>query len=185
MGASAREKGGLPRRDTVSKGGADITEFPIAQDKEDDSSTGKVPAGARADTILFIENDEDDLHDLLSIWKPPIPVTLATNGSEAMQRLDEYPPALVVLDLDLTSQTGGQSAENGIALLDLIRSKLPETVPIIVISSLRRRFIGKCRTLRGISHFVEKPLSLEKLDQAVRKHLIQINRSNSTKGGAG
>lgn len=84
----------------------------------------------------------------------------ATNGREALDRLEEDLPSAVLLDLRMPVMSGW-------GLLEVLK-KMPRAkdLPIIVISAYGYEWEAE---LVGASGYVSKPVDLEKVRQTVEK----------------
>ncbi len=100
-------------------------------------------------------------------------VVAVGDGVEACRAAEAEPPQLVLVDLLLPRR-------DGYAVLLHLRSrpKLRET-PVLVLSGEPAGEQSRIGQALGIQGYIEKPLSLQKLDQAVREAL-----SAAREGGA-
>jgi two-component system nitrogen regulation response regulator NtrX len=118
-----------------------------------------------AETILIVD-DEKDIRLTLGglLGDEGFLVAQASNGSEALERMDESSPGLVILDLWM----GG--AEEGFQVLGRIREDFSHT-PVVVISGHGNIETAVKAVKMGAFDFVEKPINAEKLLLIVRRSL--------------
>ncbi len=112
-------------------------------------------------TILVVE-DHADLRDMLAILleSEGYEVRTATNGAEALARLSETLPALILLDLMMPVMTGDEFRERQLA--DPRYSK----VPVICMTAAHD---GRARAERiRADEYFQKPLDFEHLLTVVR-----------------
>ncbi|NOZ22538.1 MAG: response regulator [Planctomycetes bacterium] len=110
-------------------------------------------------TILIVE-DEEDFAALLSglLQERGYRVVIARNSGEALDRLREFTPHLITLDVMMPGRRGGAFYE------DLRRNKSTGTIPIVIITGLAsagqvfRRAI-ETKGVRPPEGYLEKPLN--------------------------
>lgn len=116
--------------------------------------------------ILLVEDNPDDelltLRALQAVAKS-YPVVIARDGVEAIQKLDQDPPpVLVLLDLKLPKL-------NGLEVLERLR-EIPATahVPVVILTSSREQIDVREAYRRGANSFVQKPVEFEDFMDTVR-----------------
>ncbi|MDR1164679.1 MAG: sigma-54 dependent transcriptional regulator [Deltaproteobacteria bacterium] len=117
------------------------------------------------ETILVVDDEKDirlTLGGLLA--DEGFLVAQASSPTEALERLDESAPGLVLLDLWM----GG--AEAGFTVLERIREDFP-ALPVVVISGHGNVETAVRAVKRGAFDFIEKPLSADKLLLTVQRAL--------------
>lgn len=113
-------------------------------------------------SILFVERDPEFVADLLSLWRPTGAVRWVASAPEAIARITESVPSLVVLDLCLPADE-----DDGLRLLSTIRGLWGLDLPVVVVTR------GDSADIRGRAHrlgatgFLSKPLDLEEFDRVV------------------
>jgi len=123
--------------------------------------TAPVPRGPRR-PVLVVDDDRDireTLRDLLELegW----PVAVARNGLEALERMREVRPGLVLLDLFMPVMDGAEVCRRRQGDAEL------ESIPVVVISAAPD-LDERLRALRVAGH-LEKPVRIETLlDTVVR-----------------
>ena len=127
---------------------------------------GGTMSEAHEASILFVEDDPAFVADLLSLWHPAGPVRWAASAPEALARIAESVPRLVLLDLCLPTDE-----EEGLRLLSTIRESWGLDVPVIVVTRSDSAAVRTRARRLGVTAFVCKPVNLDELDAAVRKAL--------------
>lgn len=120
-----------------------------------------------AKRILLVE-DEPLLGNLLKqrLEKEGFEVTLAKDGEEALARLRETNPDLILLDIILPKISGFE-------LLETVRADPQfERAPVIVISNLGQESdIERGKSLGAVQYFVKAKVSIEELVEHVKTFL--------------
>ena len=112
-------------------------------------------------TILVVE-DHADLRDMLAVLleSEGYEVRTATNGAEALQRLSETLPALILLDLMMPVMTGDEFRQRQLA------DPRYCDVPVICMTAAHD---GRARAERiRADEFFQKPLDFDELITVVR-----------------
>ena len=106
---------------------------------------------------ILIVDDDPGLRSMLEtvLLEEGYQVETARNGREALDRLNQFVPALILLDLMMPVMDGWQF------LLEM--QKLPQaaTLPIIVLSANSRQ--SEAARQPGVKAFLSKPFDLGKL----------------------
>ena len=116
--------------------------------------------------LMLIDDDEDDREIFSSILEdawPAISLSIATNGREALQKLQTSPnaPDLIFLDLNMPRLNGKQ------CLAELKKEAHLAHIPVIIYStSSEKRDIEETSRL-GAAHFLTKPNKFEELCRAL------------------
>lgn len=122
---------------------------------------------AETKKILLVE-DEPLLANLLKqrLEKDGIEVTLARDGEEALARLRESKPDLILLDIILPKISGFELMET------LQADPQFERAPVIVISNLGQESdVARGAALGAIEYFVKAKVSIEELVEHVKTFL--------------
>ncbi len=119
--------------------------------------------------ILIVDNESRSrasLKALLDSWFHPEGVCEAASGSEAMRKIEELKPDLVLTDarMDLA---------DGVELTSLIKGKYPE-IPVVVLSLHSEYRVAALAA--GADAFVGKGEPLDRL----HKTLLEIKTKNSS-----
>jgi len=119
-------------------------------------------------TKIMIVDDETDLRDMLNIMlrKEGFETTTAENGEDFLNRIDEFHPDLVTLDVMMPGLTTRE-------ILEKLKDK--NTKPkIILLTVVRYSEEEKNKLLqRGIVDYVTKPFELDELLQRIHRQVIQ------------
>lgn len=122
---------------------------------------------AETKKILLVE-DEPLLANLLKqrLEKDGIEVTLARDGEEALARLRDSKPDLILLDIILPKISGFELMET------LQADPQFERAPVIVISNLGQESdVARGAALGAIEYFVKAKVSIEELVEHVKTFL--------------
>jgi len=88
----------------------------------------------------------------------------ATNGQQAIKTLGQYPIDIVITDLKMPKI-------NGLELIVYMNGHFPNT-PIIVMTDIAPISMNKVLDQDGISHYIERPFSIEAIKKSVMEVLI-------------
>ena len=114
--------------------------------------------------ILIVEDDPMSVMMMEQILKPyNFQVTVAINGYDAVQKFDELPVDLVIMDLYMPMMDGFEASKQ-------IKQLSPDT-PIIVISTTEIEEITLKNDL-GIDYLLQKPLNIKKFQDFI--HMILL-----------
>ena len=118
-----------------------------------------------SDTILIVD-DEKEIRQAVGglLGDEGYLVAQASSGPEALERLDEAAPEMVILDLWM------RDAEEGFEILSRIREDYP-SLPVVVISGHGNIETAVRAVKLGAFDYIEKPLSAEKLLLTVERAL--------------
>ncbi len=114
--------------------------------------------------ILIVDDDQATSQILAKILKGEgHHVTLSYSGKEANDRINEDPPELILMDLQLPDM-------NGIELAHNVIKATPET-PVILISAYATVSKAVMATKMGIYDFLEKPFGRDRILLTIRNAL--------------
>ncbi|HEX7127362.1 MAG TPA: response regulator [Thermodesulfobacteriota bacterium] len=114
-------------------------------------------------SVLVVEDDPDIQQTLaFALQMAGYTVTLAGDGAEAMRHMRSALPCLVLLDLVMPVMDGWQfrAAQQQDPTL--------AAVPVVVLSADGR--VRQKATTLGVAGYLEKPIDLDALLAAVRRH---------------
>jgi DNA-binding response OmpR family regulator len=116
-----------------------------------------------ARSILIVE-DDDDLRELVKTMLEieDFRVQTAQHGLEALQRVKEHMPDLILLDMKMPVMDGPSFALE-------FRSRHGDSAPIVVITAAEHA-ATRAQEI-GAAGWVAKPFGFEQLVSAVRAHL--------------
>ena len=124
---------------------------------EETPQKGPDPFGKNRKNILIVDDDETLLHLLKrSFIREGFEVVVAKDGIEAMERLKEENPAIVLTDLNMPSLSG-------IGLIHFIRKNMKEAA-IIVMTAYPEEWDG-C----AVEAFFVKPFDIEEMFSAIQR----------------
>lgn len=111
---------------------------------------------------LLVVDDEQDVLSLLEtlLKKDGHEVETATSGEEALAKMEENIPDLVITDLYMDGM-------NGMQLMESIHSKTP-LLPVIILSGQAQIRDAVKATHMGSTAFLTKPIDKDKLSEQVR-----------------
>lgn len=117
---------------------------------------------------LLIVDDEGDVREFAANFfrRRKINVVTAESGEEALQKIEQEKPDLVLMDIKMSGMDGVQTLEN-------IR-KTNQTLKVIMVTGKKPdedECFTKCQQL-GAQAYVHKPLELDELERVVLKELI-------------
>jgi PAS domain S-box-containing protein len=96
-------------------------------------------------------------------------VNVVSNGKEALERIIQSPPALVITEHKMPIMSGLQLIQ------ELIKNNLLESVPVIVLTAEIERADIQEYTDLGIEYIFNKPVNLINLKAAIEKSLKKRN----------
>lgn len=97
-------------------------------------------------------------------------INIVSNGKEALDRIMQSPPALVITEHKMPIM-------GGLALVrELIKNNLKETIPIIILSGEIDRAEIQEYTELGVEYIFNKPVNLISLKTAIEKSLRKRNK---------
>ncbi len=131
-------------------------------------------------TILIVE-DEPAINRLMSndLAEIGYQVESAFDAKEAMKKLKEKPPHLVIMDLSLPPS---MSPQEGVFLFEHISKTIPRT-KVIIISGTGDINIAMSCFKSGAADYIEKPISFQKLtviiDRVLRLRQMELQVENT------
>jgi CheY-like chemotaxis protein len=122
-------------------------------------------------TILLVEDDLDDqdfFTEALKLVDKTVKVVTARDGEEALQRLHENTPDLILLDLNMPRMNGAEF------LRELKKLEQFSQVPVVIYSS----FVVNCDREEalelGVKQFVRKPIAVKETVETIRRILASV-----------
>jgi len=97
-------------------------------------------------------------------------INVVSNGKEALDRIIQSPPALVITEHKMPIMSGLNLVR------ELIKNNLKETIPVIILTSEIDRTGIQEYTDLGIEYIFNKPVNLISLKTAIEKSLRKRNR---------
>lgn len=122
-------------------------------------------------TILICEDEEIMLTALaFRMRRQGFEVITAEDGREAMQKIEEHQPDIIVTDIMMPHLSG-------IQLLEMMRGEMNSEVPIIIISALEREETILETFRKGANDFIAKPFKPNELILRIKKIIQEKNLS--------
>lgn len=122
-------------------------------------------------TILICEDEEIMLTALaFRIRRQGFEVITAEDGREAMQKIEEHKPDIIVTDIMMPHLSG-------IELLETMRGEMNSEVPIIIISALEKEETILETFRNGANDFIAKPFKPNELILRIKKIIQEKNLS--------
>ncbi len=117
-------------------------------------------------TILVVD-DEPYMIRLLQhhIERAGYRLVKATNGREALERIEEDQPDLIIMDVMMPEINGLE------VLAQLRKQEQTKHLPVIIMTANAQRFTREQAEAAGVSAFLTKPFSPTQLMTEVRRHL--------------
>jgi CheY-like chemotaxis protein len=121
--------------------------------------------------ILLVDDDPDFVEATkIVLESAPYDVTVAYNGEEALQKVKEVNPDLIILDIIMPEQDGFKTCEALKSDPDLSR------IPVIMLTSLSQRmgetaFSVTDGMMLEAEDYVDKPVTPDELLKRVEKFL--------------
>jgi CheY-like chemotaxis protein len=112
---------------------------------------------------ILVVDDEKDVRDFLSdlLEDNGYSVRLASDGIEAMERIEDSTPDLILLDLQMPRETGTNLYRK------IHRKKEYTSVPVIVISGLPGNYLAVSKTVPVFDKPIDEKGLLEEIRKAV------------------
>lgn len=106
---------------------------------------------------------------MLSMNPEVVVVATAKNGREAVERVREYHPDIVILDINMPEM-------DGLAAFKEISQIYPDTGCIIITAERDLMMLNTAMSL-GAQEYLGKPFSIEELNDAVNRVRVQVDES--------
>jgi DNA-binding response OmpR family regulator len=115
---------------------------------------------------VLVVDDELEMRKMLSehLREKGYEVLEAADGEEALARMPEYRPNIVLLDLMM-------AGIGGMETLRRVKAMAPETC-VIMVTAIEEIETAQTALSRGASDYVTKPFSLQYLDSVLEVHLL-------------
>ncbi len=114
--------------------------------------------------VVLVVEDDPAVRELLSVVLrsfPGVRVVVAADGREALRRVREVRPGLILLDIHLPRLDGFEVARR------LKADPRTRRIPVVAVSSVQSQEAARA----GCEDHVSKPFDLALLETVVRKHL--------------
>jgi excisionase family DNA binding protein len=130
------------------------------------------PSAAPRLKLLVVEDDPDELHLMCLViqsWGLPIEIVTATNGFEALLRIGESCPDLLLTDLSMPGMDGFRM----IGSLQLV-GRIYDRMKIIVVTAMSPEEIEQRGALPAHVQVFAKPVSFSSLQGVMRDQLVRL-----------
>ena len=116
--------------------------------------------------ILIVDDSKTELHHLSEVLgKRGFAVRTAENGEEAMRRLAEEKPDLILMDVVMPGQNGFQLTRS------ITRDPRFSDVPVIMCTSKNQETDKVWGMRQGAKGYITKPVNEGQLVKAIQEHL--------------
>jgi DNA-binding response OmpR family regulator len=129
-----------------------------------DSAAGLKP-GPSGKRILVVDDEAENRQALVDLLGEEYEVLLAKDGLEALERVAEFKPDLVLLDIIMPRMDGLQTC------LRLRQNEATRTLPVIFLTSKNEPSTEAFGLELGADDFVPKPFNKEVLKARIKKRL--------------
>lgn len=122
-----------------------------------------------AKTVLVVE-DSDETRAMLTrmLYGEGYAPLEARNGVEALEKMGECMPDLIIMDLNMPHLDGLTTAER------IRQYRAKQTVPIVAITAFDTFGMKEAAFEAGCNEYMLKPLDIDKLGVVLRNHLGYI-----------
>jgi DNA-binding response OmpR family regulator len=116
-------------------------------------------------TILVADDDEIVLKTIeLRLKKDGYNVILTNDGREALLKIEEMPPDLIITDIMMPFASG-------LEIIDAVKNKQGRKIPIIVLSAVGEEKVVREALQLGADDYITKPFTPAKLSMTVKKYM--------------
>jgi DNA-binding response OmpR family regulator len=126
--------------------------------------------GLEAKKVLLVDDDEEILIAMEANLRQIKEIVLdrATNGNQAIDKIDKFLPEVVVLDMMLPKKSGFLVMERVRQIRARAKSKTPYVIMITGNPGQRHKDYAKSL---GVNEYLNKPFRMDRLITAVKKFL--------------
>jgi signal transduction histidine kinase/ligand-binding sensor domain-containing protein/DNA-binding response OmpR family regulator len=154
----------LPIRNGSAEGGEFVETFAPEAPSATPAPRPVMPAeGASANELLLVDDNEDFLEFMVSELTPEFRVVTAHNGVEALQKVEQHRPDVVLTDVMMPQMDGNQLCKL------LKRDASTAAIPIMIFTArLSEENEIESREC-GADDYITKPFNLELLKMRIRR----------------
>lgn len=140
-----------------------IWKKPVREMKTEAMSNGR----NNRSMLLMVEDNEDVVRYLMTLFDPDYDVIVAGNGEEGIMKAQEYVPDIILSDIMM-------SVMDGIRMLEIIKNDLRTShIPIVMLTA-RADVASRLEGLeRGADAYIAKPFNREELKIQIRSLIAQ------------
>lgn len=130
--------------------------------------------GQEGKKVLLVDDDEEILVAMEATLRqfPEITLDRATNGNQAVDKVDKFEPDVVVLDMMLPKKSGFLVMERIRQVRDRKKSKKPYVVMITGNPGQRHKDYAKSL---GVNEYINKPFRMDRLVTTVKKFFDELD----------
>jgi len=120
-------------------------------------------------TKIMVVDDEPDLREMLNLMlhKEGFETETAENGSDFLNKLDNFDPDIVTLDIMMPGLTTGE------ILKDLKGKKSKPKIILLTVVRYSEEEKKKIVSMGNIVDYVTKPFDIDELTERIHKHIKQ------------
>lgn len=123
---------------------------------------------SRKHTILIAEDEPMMLKVLeFKLRKDGYEVMTASNGKEAIEKIKNSPPDLLITDLTLPFFSG-------LEIIDYVRKNGTPKLPVIILTDVDKETVILEAFKTGANDFITKPFSPNELSIRVKRYLNEV-----------
>ena len=117
-----------------------------------------------APSTILIVDDDTDLREALGslIAQEGFTVTMAVNGADALERLSQLEPALILLDWSMPVMDGAEFRDE--------QKRRPRLAGIPTVLMSATEWVAERAAGSGVAGFLRKPIDIEQLFALVRRY---------------
>ena len=108
----------------------------------------------------------------LKLKKEGYEVITTADGREAVAKIDELDPDLVITDIMMPYVSG-------LEIVAIVRKKINKKIPIIILSAMEQEKVVMEAFELGAVDYITKPFSLNELDIRVKRLMSQFKSNNT------
>ncbi len=127
---------------------------------------------------IMIVDDEKDIRELVEVIleREGMDVLKAANGEEALEKLENETPDLILLDINMPGLNGWETLD------EMEKRGFSEESPIVMFTIEELTFVKMLREdIEGLVGYVEKPFSRDELRDLVNDYLERTKKIQETK----
>jgi CheY-like chemotaxis protein len=132
---------------------------------------GEKPTGDEKPGRILIVDDDPDFRELLDLMlrKEGIQTTIAENGEDFLNKIDDFQPDLVTLDVMMPGLTTEEILEK------LIKKKCKPKIILLTVVRYSKETLEKILNKGNIVAYIDKPFDLDDFIDTINK-LLQTHK---------
>jgi len=144
-----------------------ISTFFIHHEKKENRQTEQAPKSAEKHILLIVEDNEDVVGYLVSLFAGEYDVIIATNGEEGVSKALENVPDIILSDIMMPVM-------DGIQMLDIVKNDVRTSHIPVVILTAKADVASRLEGLsRGADAYIAKPFDINELQVHLRSLIEQ------------